>query len=339
MSKISMLHGSGGTGTADLIRDLFAREFHNPYLSPMNDSAVVPGGADLAVTTDSFVVKPLFFRGGDIGRLAVSGTINDLLTSGAVPEYLTAAFILEEGLEIEELRRIVRSMEQTAEEAGVFIVAGDTKVVEGSGGLYINTSGVGFVPTGMAVSPREIRKGDAVLVSGTLGDHHAAILSSRMSIENEIESDIAPLNSIVRSIINEGIPVHAMRDVTRGGLATVLSEMTEQSGKSVVLEEGEIPVSPAVRDFCGLLGLDPLYMGNEGKMVIFVPEESAEEALSIMKKSRYGGNAARIGRVLTFEEEEEMGLHPDNGELLMRTGIGGLRHLEPLQGEGLPRIC
>lgn len=339
MSRISMLHGSGGQATADLIRDVFAKEFGNLYLNTMNDSAIVPGGADLAVTTDSFVVNPLFFRGGNIGRLSVAGTVNDLLTCGAVPEYITAGFILEEGLDIEDLKRIVHSMEQTAEEAGVFIVSGDTKVVEGSGGLYINTSGVGFVPAGMRISPRMVEKGDAVLLTGTLGDHHAAILSSRMSIENEISSDCAPLNSIVRSLINEGVPVHAIRDITRGGLATVLSELCAQSGKSSLIEEDRIPVTPAVKDFCGLLGLDPLYMGNEGKLVMILPEEATEDALSIIKKSHYGENAVRIGNILSYDDEEEMDLHPDGGKLLVRTSVGGIRHLTALQGEGLPRIC
>lgn len=337
--KITMLHGSGGQATSDLIRDIFAEEFKNPYLEQMNDAAVVIGGSSLALTTDSFVVKPLFFKGGDIGRLAVCGTVNDLLMQGAVPEYLTCGFILEEGLAISDLKKIVRSMAEAAEEAGVLVVAGDTKVVEGDGGLFINTTGIGFVPEGMEISPRRIQKGDAVLVSGSLGDHHATILSERMSIENQIRSDVSPLNDIVRSLINAGIPVHAFRDVTRGGLATVLKELAVQSGQSILLKEEAIPVSAQVRDFCGLLGLDPLYMGNEGKLVCFVPEKAAEEALSIMRNARYGEAAARIGQVLTIEEEKELVLKEDSNELLLQTTIGGLRHLEVLQGEGLPRIC
>lgn len=339
MDKIEMIHGSGGQATSDLIEEVFVKEFWNAYLTQMNDSAVVAGGAELAVTTDSFVVKPLFFKGGDIGRLAVCGTVNDLLMQGAVPEYLTCAFILEEGLLIEDLKRVVHSMAQTAEEAGVMIVAGDTKVVEGNGGLMINTTGVGFVPVGMEITPTQIKKGDAILVSGNMGEHHAAILSERMSIENGITSDVAPLNSIVRSLINEGVPVHAFRDVTRGGLATVLKEMAKQSGKSMLIEEELLPVSAQVRDFCGLLGLDPLYMGNEGKLVCILPEESVETALTIMRKSHYGEHAAKIGHVLTYDEEEREGLSPDIGELLMRTAVGGTRQLTTLQGEGLPRIC
>lgn len=339
MDKIQMIHGSGGQATSDLINEIFVKEFWNAYLGSMNDSAVVAGGAELAVTTDSFVVKPLFFRGGDIGRLAICGTVNDLLMQGAVPEYLTCGFIMEEGLLISDLKKIVHSMAETAEEAGIMIVAGDTKVVEGTGGLYINTTGVGFVPTGMEITPRQIQKGDAVLVSGNLGDHHAAILSERMSIENEIASDCAPLNSIVRSLINEGVTVHAFRDVTRGGLATVLKELAVQSGKSILLEDEKIPVSAQVRDFCGLLGLDPLYMGNEGKLVCILPEDSVEKALAIMQRAHYGEGSVRIGRVLTYDEEEELSVVPDSGELLLRTPVGGIRKLEVLQGEGLPRIC
>ena len=339
MEKIEMIHGSGGQATSDLIREVFAKEFWNGYLAQMSDASVVAGGAELALTTDSFVVKPLFFKGGDIGRMSVAGTVNDLLMRGAVPEYMTVGFIMEEGLPISDLKKIVHSMAVTAEEAGILIVAGDTKVVEGNGGLYINTTGVGFVPVGMEIGPSRIEKGDAVLVSGNLGDHHAAILSSRMSIENGIESDCAPLNAIVRSLINEGVPVHAMRDITRGGLATVCREMAEQSGKAMLLSEEAIPVSAQVRDFCALTGLDPLYMGNEGKLVCILPEESAEKAISIMKTSHYGEHACRIGKILNFAEEEEMRIVPDNGELFLQTSIGGLRKLSVLQGEGLPRIC
>ncbi len=339
MEKIEMIHGSGGQATSDLIREVFAKEFWNGYLAQMNDAAVVAGGAELALTTDSFVVKPLFFQGGDIGRLSVAGTVNDLLMQGAVPEYMTVGFLLEEGLPVSDLKKIVHSMAKTAEEAGILIVAGDTKVVDGNGGLYINTTGVGFVPAGMEISPARIEKGDVVLVSGNLGDHHAAILSSRMSIENEIASDCAPLNDIVRSLINEGIPVHAMRDITRGGIATVCKEMAVQSGKAMLLSEELLPVNPQVKDFCALTGLDPLYMGNEGKMICILPEESAEKALSIMKKAHYGENACRIGKILRFEEEEELRIAPDIGELFLKTAIGGLRKLSVLQGEGLPRIC
>ena len=228
--KITMAHGSGGRETGKLIREIFEANFHNEVLDKMEDSAVVEGSGRLAMTTDSFVVDPLFFPGGDIGRLCVCGTVNDLLMSGAVPKYLTCGFIIEEGADGEALARIAASMAETAAEAGVLIVAGDTKVVEGKGGVFINTAGVGFLPEGVCVSASACREGDAVLVSGFLGEHHAAILSSRMGIENEIRSDCAPLGEMVSALQQAGVRVHAMRDVTRGGLATVLSEFARSSG-------------------------------------------------------------------------------------------------------------
>lgn len=327
--KITMAHGSGGKATSELIQNIFAKHFNNPVLARMEDSAVVPGAVTLAVTTDSFVVTPLFFNGGDIGRLAVCGTVNDLSMSGAVPQYLTCGFILEEGADIEELERIVLSMAKTAEEAGVAIVAGDTKVIEGKGGVYINTSGVGFVPQGCSVSSLNCAEGDAVLLSGTLGDHHATILSARMGIQNTIQSDCAPLNGITAALINSGIRVKAMRDVTRGGLATVLNEFAVASHCCITLEEEHIPVSPQVRGFCGILGLDPLVMGNEGKLVAVVHKEDAQRALDCIKISLYGEQATVIGTVTAQPAET----------VLLRTAVGGTRILSPLYGEGLPRIC
>ncbi len=327
--KITMEHGSGGHATSELIGSLFAKAFDNPVLSRMEDSAVVPGAGRIAVTTDSFVVTPLLFAGGDIGRLSVCGTVNDLLMSGGAPRYLTCGFILEEGADMDELETIARSMAQTAKEAGVQIVAGDTKVVEGSGGLYINTTGVGFVPEGICISSSNCQEGDAVLVSGTLGDHHAAILSARMGIENTISSDCAPLREMVSRLIHEGVELHALRDVTRGGLATVLGEFARASHCCVELEEQAIPVSGQVRGFCGILGLDPLYMGNEGKLVAVLPKNQAERALAIMHSSRYGEHAAIIGRIT--RQEQDM--------VLLHTPIGGIRILGELYGEGLPRIC
>lgn len=327
--KITMAHGSGGKATSELIADIFEKNFSDPVLSKMEDSAVLPGAGRIAFTTDSFVVTPLFFPGGDIGRLCVCGTVNDLLMSGASPKYLTCGFILEEGAESEELRKIAASMAQTAQEADVRIVAGDTKVVEGSGGVYINTSGIGFVPEGTDVSSSNCRKNDAVLLSGTLGDHHAAVLSRRMGIENSIVSDCAPLTEMVGALLKAGIRPHAMRDVTRGGLGTVLNEFAASSGCRIELREEAIPVSEQVQAFCGILGLDPLYMGNEGKMIAVVPEEDAEKALSCLRGSRYGQNAALIGHV-TSEGESAV---------LLKTPVGGLRVVGPLYGEGLPRIC
>lgn len=327
--RISMVHGSGGAATSELIEMVFAKEFSNEILSQMEDSAVADGSDRIAVTTDSFVVTPVCYPGGNIGRLCVCGTVNDLLMRGAKPQYLTCGFILQEGMEISVLREIVSAMADTAREAGVKIIAGDTKVVSGAGECYINTTGVGFLPKGREVSAGRIQKGDAVLVSGNLGDHHAAILSGRMGIENRIQSDNAPLGEMVERLFAAGVDVHAMRDVTRGGLATVLKELAEASHLTVVLEEKKLPVTPQVRDFCGLLGLEPLYMGNEGKLVAIVPEEQKDIALSAIRAAKYGSDAVLIGSV----EAEEA------GKLYLKTEVGGLRNLEVLQGEGLPRIC
>lgn len=327
--KITMAHGSGGKATSELISNFFAKNFGNSVLLRMEDSAVVPGAEKIAVTTDSFVVTPLFFKGGDIGRLAVCGTVNDLAVSGAVPKYLTCGFILEEGADTEELDRIAASMAETAKEAGVMIVAGDTKVIEGKGGVYINTAGVGFLPEGVSYSAAACRPGDAVLLSGNLGDHHAAILSGRMGIENTIQSDCAPLNGMMEALKKSGARVRTVRDVTRGGLATILNEFAAASRCCIELSEDAIPVSEQVRGFCGILGLDPLYMGNEGKLAAVVAKDDAEKALSAIRSDRYGENAAVIG---TVTEEER-------AAVLLKTPIGGTRIVTELYGEGLPRIC
>ncbi len=325
--KIEMAHGGGGVQTNELIRVVFQRHLSNKYLNAMGDAAVLElPGKRLAMTTDAFVVKPLFFPGGDIGRLSVCGTVNDLLMAGATPLYLTAAFAIEEGMDTEDLERIARSMRAAADEAGVQIVAGDTKVVEGSGGLIITTAGIGAI-SGGAVSVGNAKPGDAVLLSGNLGDHHAAILSSRMGIENGIRSDDAPLTEMVLSLQKSGIPLHALRDVTRGGLATILNEIADASGCRIEIENARLPVSREVRGLCEILGLDPKYMGNEGKLVAVVPEEHADEALSIIRSSRYGGDAKYIGCA-----------QAGKGVTLI-TELGGRRILPPLSGEGLPRIC
>ncbi len=332
MTGVDRTHGSGGIATSKLIDEVFKKAFSNEYLNKLGDSAVVPGYDRLAVTTDSFVVKPVFFPGGDIGRLAVCGTVNDLLMSGAKPVYLTAGYILEEGLEAKALERIAHSMAETAKEAGVVIAAGDTKVVEpadpGNPGLMINTSGVGFVSEGTEISPERIRPGDAVIISGNLGDHHAAILSTRMSVKNSILSDAAPLTEMVGRLIGSGTEVHAMRDITRGGLATILNEFSDASGIHIRIEERKLPVSEEVAGFAGLLGLDPLYMGNEGKCVFILPEDQADAALDIIRSSRYGANASIIG----YTDDAKQGV-------TMITSIGGEKVVTPLYGEGLPRIC
>jgi hydrogenase expression/formation protein HypE len=325
--KIEMMHGGGGAETNELIRAVFAKHFSNEYLEPMGDAAVVPvASGKIAMTTDAFVVRPLVFPGGDIGRLSVCGTVNDLLMSGAEPRYLTASFAIEEGMEVDLLDRIAASMRETCDEAGVEIVAGDTKVIEGAGGLIVTTAGVGEI-LGEPVSISGALPGDAVIVSGNLGDHHACILSARMGIENGILSDNAPLAESVRALRAAGIPVHAMRDVTRGGLATILNEIAVASRCRIELNERLLPVSREVRGLCAILGLDPLYMGNEGKFLAVVPEDRAEEALGIVRASRYGKDAARIGNV-----REGKGVS-------LQTDLGGRRTIPVLRGEGLPRIC
>lgn len=324
--KITLSHGSGGKATSELIDQIFARHFSNPILNMMEDSAVVDGYGKIAITTDSFVVTPLFFKGGDIGRLAVCGTVNDLLMRGAVPKYITSAFIIEEGADTDTLEAIASSMAKTANEAGVCIVAGDTKVIEGNGGVYINTTGIGFANNENIVSTN-LQNGDCVIVSGTMGDHHATILSARMEIENDIQSDNAPLTDIVKNLIDGGIDIHCMRDVTRGGLGTVLNELANASQKQIEIEETAIPITNEVRAFSKILGLNIMHMGNEGKLVAIVPSEQANKAVEIMENSKYGENATIIGKIT-------------NGEgVILNTRLGGQRKINVLIGEGLPRIC
>lgn len=324
--KITLSHGSGGKATSELIDQIFARHFSNPILNMMEDSAVVDGYGKIAITTDSFVVTPLFFKGGDIGRLAVCGTVNDLLMRGAVPKYITSAFIIEEGADTDTLEAIASSMAKTANEAGVCIVAGDTKVIEGNGGVYINTTGIGFANNENIVSTN-LQNGDCVIVSGTMGDHHATILSARMEIENDIQSDNAPLTDIVKNLIDGGIDIHCMRDVTRGGLGTVLNELANASQKQIEIEETAIPITDEVKAFSKILGLNIMHMGNEGKLVAIVPSEQANKAVEIMKNSKYGENATIIGKIT-------------NGEgVILNTRLGGQRKINVLIGEGLPRIC
>ena len=337
--KIVMGHGGGGRLMADLIREVFYPLFDNPTLLAGDDAATPPDrgsvgeSASLAVSTDAHIVYPLFFPGGDIGRLAVCGTVNDLLMVGAQPLWITASFILEEGLETEILCRVAKSMRLAADEAGVQIVAGDTKVAERGkvDGIYISTTGVGRVPDGRDTRGRNARPGDAVLVSGTLGDHGIAVLAARgeLAFQTEIESDIAPLGELVEAMYGSGAEIHALRDPTCGGIASALNEIARQSGVAVVLEEKNIPVRPEVEAACELLGFDPLHIANEGKLVAFVPEDSAEDVLMAMQAAPYGEGARRIGRV---EQEPE-------AKVLMETAIGGTRIVDVPAGELLPRIC
>ncbi|MGI6449711.1 MAG: hydrogenase expression/formation protein HypE [Desulfitobacteriia bacterium] len=328
--KIVMAHGSGGNATRELISDLFQKYLSNAYLDKMEDSASLPKPEyPLALTTDSFVVTPLEFPGGDIGKLAVCGTVNDLWMAGAEPQYLTAGFILEEGLDINLLERIVKSLSLTAREAGISIVAGDTKVVQGNGGLYINTAGLGYKKYRQLTDGQPLQKNDALIVSGDLGNHHACIMSQRMEIKNSIQSDCADLGPAVRALLEQGIAVRLMRDITRGGLGTILNEIAESSQVVMEIAEQSIPVHPEVQSFCDILGLDPLYMANEGKFLCIVAKEDEEKALAILKNTKLGANARIIGHIM------------ETGRYLvtLKTRLGGRRIIDVLYGEGLPRIC
>jgi hydrogenase expression/formation protein HypE len=321
---------------ADLIRQVFAPPLDNPYLRQMADSAVVDSTAtprQFAISTDSFVVRPLFFPGGDIGSLAIHGTVNDVAMSGARPLWLTAGFILEEGLEMAVLERVVHSMAEAAQAAGVQVVAGDTKVVERGHGdsVYINTAGVGIVMEGIEVGPDRAQGGDVVLLSGTVGDHGIAVLSRRegLEFETELVSDSAALNGLVETLLTAAPNTHCLRDPTRGGLAAALNELAETSKVGIEIEEAAVPVRPAVAAACEMLGFDPLTVANEGKLIAFVPPDEEEAALEALQAHPLGQEAARIG-VVTEE-------HP--GVVLARTSIGGRRIVDMPLGELLPRIC
>lgn len=332
--QILLGHGSGGKLTARLIENLILPAFRNPALERLDDQAIVPfGGARLAFTTDSYVVTPIFFPGGDIGELAVNGTINDLAMGGARPLHLSMALILEEGLPIEELQRVIESARRAADKAGVNVVTGDTKVVGRGNGdkVFINTSGIGIVPPGVDLSSSNVRPGDAILVSGPIGDHGVAILSRREGLEfdGQIESDTAALHELVAALLEEVPGVHAMRDPTRGGVAATLVEIATRRRLGIEVDESAVPVRDAVRGACEILGLDPLLVANEGKLVAFVPEPASEGALRALRRHPLGRDACRIGTV-TAE-------HP--GFVALRTPIGGQRILDLPFGESLPRIC
>lgn len=331
---IVMGHGGGGKLSADLTEYLFLPAFRNPALESLGDAATLPPHLGrLAVSTDSFVVSPLFFPGGDIGKLAVHGTVNDLAMSGATPRYITAGFILEEGLPLESLGRIVESMAAAAREAGVSLIAGDTKVVErGHGdGIYINTTGIGLIPDGVEIGPQRAAPGDAVLISGTIGDHGMAIMSVRegLHFESDLRSDTAALHSLVADLLAAAPDVHVLRDPTRGGVASSLNEIARSAGVGIQLEEQRLPVRASVRSACEMLGMDPIYVANEGKLIAIVPGPAAEQALAALRAHPLGRDAALIGQVTAA--------HP--GRLTARTGIGGTRMIPMQIGEQLPRIC
>ena len=331
---VDMTHGSGGRAMAQLIEELFLAQFDNDLLRQANDQAAfdVPAGR-MVMSVDGHVISPLFFPGGDIGSLSVHGTINDVAMSGAKPLYLSAGFILEEGFPLADLQRIVASMAAAAKAAGVPIVTGDTKVVErGKGdGVFITTTGVGVVTSGIDISGNRARPGDAILLSGSIGDHGVAIMSSRenLTFETTIESDSAALHTLVADMVAAVPEIHCLRDPTRGGLATTLNELAQQSGVGMQIREQDIPVNPAVKAACELLGLDPLYVANEGKLICICPQAHADELLGVMRAHPLGQKAAIIGQVT----------EDANGFLQMETGFGGKRVVDWLAGEQLPRIC
>ena len=332
---ITLAHGAGGRAMRDLIDDLFVGAFDNPALAALEDQArlEIPQGGRLAFTTDSYVVDPLFFPGGDIGKLAVAGTVNDLAVGGARPLYLSCAMILEEGLPVETLRRVVASMKAAADAAGVAIVTGDTKVVHrGSADkLFINTAGIGVIPPGVDLRADRARAGDAILVNGPLGDHGAAIVDARgeLALENPIESDCQPLNGLVQAVLAACPDLRCLRDATRGGLATVLNEFAAASQVGIRIDERALPIREAVRGMCEILGLDPLYLANEGKLVAVAPPDAADAALEAMRAHPAGRQAARIGTVVAEPP----------GQVVLATAFGGDRLLDMLVGEQLPRIC
>ena len=332
--RVDMTHGGGGRAMAQLVSELFASAFDNEYLAQGNDMAVMPAAnGRIVMSTDGYVVSPIFFPGGDIGSLAVHGTINDVAMGGARPLYLSAGFILEEGFPLADLQRVVHSMAAAARDAGVPIVTGDTKVVERgkADGIFIVTSGVGVLQDGMQIGGDNIREGDAVIVSGSIGDHGIAILSKRenLDFETTIESDSAPLHRLIAAMIAAEPEIHCLRDPTRGGLAATLNELANQAGVGMVIEEDALPIKPAVRGACELLGIDPLAVANEGKLLAFCPRDKADALVAVMRQQPFGGDAAVIGHV-----------QPDPRRLVrLRTSFGSERVVEWLNGEQLPRIC
>ncbi len=328
-------HGSGGGMTQDLIRKFFQPHFSNPALNAGNDFAelIALHGNRIVVSTDAHIVSPLFFPGGDIGRLAVCGTVNDVSMSGGIPIAITASFIIEEGFAIDDLERIIISMAQAAKEAGVPIVAGDTKVVEKgkADGIFISTTGVASVPNHLALGGDKAQPGDDILISGTIGDHGIAVLIARgeLGLAAEISSDVAPLNHLIQDAVLACPDIHVLRDPTRGGLATTLNEIASQSHVGILLDEQTIPINQPVRSTCEILGFDPLYVANEGKVILIAPPERTTLLLETLRNNPFGKNAALIGKVTDI----------DAGRVLLKTKVGTTRILDILSGEMLPRIC
>ncbi|MBR6014253.1 MAG: hydrogenase expression/formation protein HypE [Selenomonadaceae bacterium] len=328
--KITLAHGAGGKFSADLIHEIILPEFNNKFLNELHDGAKI---GQLAMTTDSYVVRPIFFRGGNIGKLSICGTVNDLAVTGAVPKFLSAAVIIEEGFDFDDLKKIVRSMSLAAEEAGIKIVTGDTKVV-GKGqadGIFINTAGVGELIEGVGISAKNISAGMKILISGTIGDHSVTILSERHGLElpENIQSDCAPLNKMIFEMLKVEPKIAMLRDATRGGIAAVLNEIAEVAGVGILLEENKIPIREEVRGVCDILGFDALELANEGKIIAVVPENSAEKILSVMKNFEYGKNSAIIGEVVENSA----------GRVGLKTSVGGIRIVDMPVGNLVPRIC
>jgi len=331
--KVMLAHGSGGRLSHELIEKHITPYLSNQFLDKLDDSAIVNLNGRVAFTTDSYVIKPIFFPGGDIGKIAVCGTINDLATSGAIAKYLSLSLIIEEGFPITDLERIVSSISSTAKEAGVLVVTGDTKVVDhgSADGIFINSSGIGIIPDGIDISGSRAVEGDKVIITGTIGDHGIAVMAQREGLKFSVpvESDCAPLNGLVTDIINISPHLHCLRDPTRGGLATTLNELAHQSGVGIQIHEDSLPVKEAVRGMSEILGLDPLYIANEGKMVIITAPEDAGRIIESLRGNKYGTDAAVIGEVTSQHK----------GRVVLKTGMGASRILDMLTGDLLPRIC
>ena len=332
--KVLLAHGGGGNLSHQLIQKMFLSQFSNSFLGEEHDGAVIPvKEGKIAFSTDSYVVHPIFFPGGNIGELAVNGTVNDLSMCGAKPLFISAGFIIEEGLPMEELWQIVLSMKQAAEAAGVQIVTGDTKVVDKGKGdkIFINTSGIGYIFPDVDISPKNCSPGDVIILNGRIADHGIAIMSARegLSFESQIESDTAPLNSLVEVMLNASRNIHVLRDPTRGGLASTLNEIAMKSGQSIIINENSIPISEEVKGACEILGIDPLYIANEGKLVAFVPESDTNNVLKAMRSHPLGKESVIIGKVVTG----------NTGSVVLKTSIGTSRVIDMLSGEQLPRIC
>lgn len=332
--KIEMSHGSGGRAMSQLIEELFQHAFANPYLLQKNDQAALPvEKGTIALTTDSFVINPLFFPGGNIGSLAVHGTVNDLAMSGAEPQYLSAGFILEEGFPLSDLEKIIESMAEVAQDAGVEIVTGDTKVVHRgqADGVYINTSGIGVIPANIHISAERANPGDAILISGPIGDHGIAVMAERegLSYSTSLVSDVASLNGLVKSMVNTVKDIHVLRDLTRGGLAAAMNEISTTARVGMLIEESAIPVRPEVQAACEILGYDPLHVANEGKLIAICPSDSAEILLETMINHPLGAQSAIIGKVI----------EDDHSFVEMNTELGGRRLVDWISGDQLPRIC